>query len=106
MQIPVDQMQRSVGPLDSQVETAVQVIEAETDRLERLAKEFSEFGRLPEGPQSEVDLPELLEELGRTGVPEGVRVTVYANGGARSLLGHYEPLRRAVANLYCNAAGA
>src|SRR3989442_2912739 len=106
MRIAVDQMRRTVGPLDSRTEIAVQVLEAETDRLERVAKEFSEFGRLPEGPQSEVDLPELLEELGRTGVPEGVRVTVYANGGPRSLLGHYEPLRRAFANLYRNAAEA
>ena len=106
MRIAVDQMRRTVGPLDSRTETAVQVLEAETDRLERLAKEFSEFGRLPEGPQSEIDLHELLEELGRTGVPEGIRVTVYANGGPRSLLGHYEPLRRAFANLYRNAAEA
>src|SRR3989441_8641136 len=106
MRIAVDQMRRTVGPLDSRTEIAVQVLEAETDRLERLAKEFSEFGRLPEGPQSEIDLHELLEELGRTGVPEGVRVTVYANGGPRSLLGHYEPLRRAFANLYRNAAEA
>jgi len=60
----VDQMRRTVGPLDGRTRDAVQVLEAETDRLERLAKEFSEFGRLPEGPQSEVDLVELLEELG------------------------------------------
>ncbi len=106
MRIAVDQMRRTVGPLDSRTETAVQVLEAETDRLERLAKEFSEFGRLPEGPQSEIDLVELLEELGRTGVPVDVRVTLHANGGPRTLLGHYEPLRRAFANLYRNAAEA
>jgi signal transduction histidine kinase len=106
MRIAVDQMRRTVGPLDSRTETAVQVLEAETDRLERLAKEFAEFGRLPEGPQSEVDLVELLEELGRTGVSDGVRVSVHANGGPRSLLGYYEPLRRAFANLYRNAAEA
>jgi two-component system nitrogen regulation sensor histidine kinase NtrY len=106
MRIAVDQMRRTVGPLDSRTETAVQVLEAETDRLERLAREFAEFGRLPEGPQSEVDLVELLEELGRTGVPEGVSVGVHANGGPRTLLGHYEPLRRAFANLYRNAAEA
>jgi two-component system nitrogen regulation sensor histidine kinase NtrY len=106
MRIAVDQMRRTVGPSDSRTATAVQVLEAETDRLERLAKEFSEFGRLPEGPQSEVDLVELLEELGRTGVPEGVRVTVTANGGPRRVLGHYEPLRRAFSNIYRNAAEA
>src|SRR5262249_50138483 len=106
MRIAVDQMRRSVGPLDSRTVTAVQVLESETDRLERLAKEFSEFGRLPEGPQSEVDLVELLEELGRTGVPDGVHVTVHANGGPRTLLGHYEPLRRAFAHLYRHPAEA
>lgn len=87
-------------------EMAIQVLAAETDRLERLAREFAEFGRLPEGPQSEVDLVELLEELGRTGVPEGVRVTVTANGGPRTVLGHYEPLRRTFSNIYRNASEA
>src|SRR5437667_76129 len=105
MRIAVDQMRRTVGLSDSRTATAMQVLDAETDRLERLAREFSDFGRLPEGPPSEVDLVELLEELGRTGVPEGVHVTVHTNGsgaGDRALLGHYEPLRRAFANLYRN----
>ena len=106
MRIAVDQMRRTVGPLDGRTETAVQVLEAETDRLERLAKEFAEFGRLPEGPQSEIDVVELLAELGRSGVPEGVRVNIDANGGPHGLLGHYEPLRRAFANLYRNASEA
>src|SRR5213592_2207802 len=106
MRIAVDQMRRTVGPSDSRAATAMQVLDAETDRLERLAREFSEFGRLPEGPQSEVDLVELLEELGRTGVPDRVEVRLTSDGGHRTLLGHYEPLRRAFANLYRNAAEA
>jgi nitrogen fixation/metabolism regulation signal transduction histidine kinase len=106
MRIAVDQMRRTLGQANGRTETAIQVLEAETDRLERLAKEFSEFGRMPEGPQSEVDLVELLGELGRTGVPEGVAVRLTANGGRRTLFGHYEPLRRAFANLYRNAAEA
>src|SRR4051812_2787347 len=106
MRIALDQLRRNDGMLEGRKDIALQVMTAETDRLERLAKEFAEFGRLPEGPRSEVDLVELLEELGRTGVPEGVRVTVEANGGPRSLLGHYDPLRRAFANLYRNAAEA
>ncbi len=106
MRIAVDQLQRAGGPTGGRAAMAIQVLFAETDRLERLAKEFSEFGRLPEGPQSEIDLVELLEELGRTGVPADVKVTVHANGGPRTLLGHYEPLRRAFANLYRNAAEA
>ncbi len=106
MRIAVDQMRRTLGPADARTETAVQVLEAETDRLERLAREFADFGRLPEGPHSEVDLVELLQELGRTGVPDGVQVRLTANGGPRTLLGHYDPLQRAFANLLRNAAEA
>jgi len=107
MRIAVDQMRRTLGQVDGKTETAVQVLEAETDRLERLAREFADFGRLPEGPQSEVDLVELIEELGRTGVPDGVRVAVRANGtGERCIMGHYDPLRRAFANLLRNASEA
>ncbi len=106
MRIAVDQMRRTVGPSDSRTATAMQVLDAETDRLERLAREFSDFGRLPEGPQSEVDLVELLEELGRTGVPSGVDVRLTTHDGGRTVVGHYEPLRRAFANLYRNAAEA
>jgi len=108
MRIAVDQLQRTAsrGAPDVRTDTAVQVLSAETDRLERLAREFADFGRLPEGPPSEVDLVELLEELGRTSVPDDVAVRLTANGGPRMIVGHYEPLRRAFANLYRNAAEA
>src|SRR5438093_11810772 len=114
MRIAVDQLRRTAGrPLkdsltvaDGRTDTAMQVIDSETDRLERLAKEFADFGRLPEGPHSEVDMVELLDELGRTAVPEGVTVRVSANGGRRVLMGHYDPLRRALANLLRSAAEA
>jgi signal transduction histidine kinase len=107
MRIAVDQLGRTGGRGDGRSDTAIEVLNAETDRLERLAREFADFGRLPEGPQSEVDLVELLEELGRTGVPDGVRVAVRANGtGHRTIMGHYDPLRRAFANLLRNAAEA
>jgi signal transduction histidine kinase len=108
MRIAVDTLSRTGADKGGQGRTdiAVQVMAAETDRLERLAREFADFGRMPEGPQSEVDLQELLEELGRTGVPEGVRVAVAANGGRYRVMGHYEPLRRAFANLLRNAAEA
>jgi signal transduction histidine kinase len=106
MRIAVDQLERTAGRPDALTATAIQVLAAETDRLERLAREFADFGRLPEGPQSEVDLGELLEELSRIGVPEGVRVTIHGNGGRRTIMGHYDPLRRAFANLLRNAAEA
>jgi len=105
MRIAVDQLERA-GTTNGRTTTAVEVMAAETNRLERLAKEFSEFGRLPEGPRSDVDLVELLEELGQTGVPDGVKVHVTGTGGRRVLAGYYEPLRRAFANLLRNASEA
>src|SRR5437867_3915424 len=81
-------------------------VSAETDRLDRLAKEFAEFGRLPEGPKSEVDMVDLLVDLGKSAVPPEIAVTVRANGAPCTILGQYDPLRRAFANLLRNAAEA
>jgi two-component system, NtrC family, nitrogen regulation sensor histidine kinase NtrY len=106
MRIAVEQLQRTSPTADARTTTALDVLAAETDRLERLAREFADFGRLPEGPTSEVDLVELVEELGRTAVPEGISVRVAANGGRRTVQGHYEPLRRAFSNLLRNSAEA
>src|SRR2546422_2554286 len=106
MRIAVDQLERTVGQSDSRTATAVEVLEAETQRLNQLAKEFAEFGRLPEGPKSEVDLVDLLVDLGKSAVPSEVDVSVRANGEPCRLLGHYDPLRRAFANLLRNAAEA
>src|SRR5881394_113951 len=106
MRIAVDQLQRTDGRTDGRTAIAVQVLAAETDRLDRLAREFADFGRLPEGPRSEVDIVELLEELGRTTVPDGMQVRLTTNDARRTVVGHYEPLRRAFANLYRNAAEA
>lgn len=106
MQIAVDQLRRKDGSTEGRTDVALEVIKAETERLERLAREFADFGRLPEGPPSEVDLGELLEELGRTAVPDGVQFRLTANGSRRTLMGHYEPLHRAFSNLLRNAAEA
>ena len=106
MRIAVDQVSRTVGQSDTRAAVAIDVLAAETQRLEQLAKEFSEFGRLPEGPRSEVDLVDLLTDLGKSAVPAGVAVTVHANGESCKLLGHYDPLRRAFANLLRNASEA
>jgi signal transduction histidine kinase len=102
MRIALDHLQGTDGASDTRAGIAREVFATETERLERLAKEF---GRLPEGPKSEVDLGELLRELAQTGVPGTVTVNVLANGSHR-LLGHYEPLRRAFSNLLRNASEA
>src|SRR5438477_7628947 len=106
MRIAVDQLGRTVGQADSRMLTAVEVLGAETQRLDQLAKEFADFGRLPEGPKSEVDLVDLLLDLGKSAVPPEVAVRVRANGERCKVVGHYDPLRRAFANLLRNAAEA
>src|SRR6266850_148482 len=106
MRIAVDQLRRSGGPADRRTDVAVEVMDAETERLDQLAKEFAEYGRLPEGPKSEVDLVDLLMDLGQSAVPSEVDVSVRANGEPCKLLGHYDPLRRAFANLLRNASEA
>jgi signal transduction histidine kinase len=85
---------------------AVDVLTAETERLERLAREFTEFGRLPEGPAAPVDLCELLEELVRTSVPSTMTAKLTLDRDTPVLQGHYDPLRRAFANIIRNAVEA
>ncbi|HEX5004656.1 MAG TPA: HAMP domain-containing sensor histidine kinase [Gemmatimonadales bacterium] len=85
---------------------AIEVLAAESNRLERLAKEFAELGRLPEGPAAEVDLAELLDELRRTTLPAQVGATLLVHPSTPRILGHYDPLRRAFSNLLRNAVEA
>jgi signal transduction histidine kinase len=66
IRLAVAQLARSPTPATQE---AIEVITAESERLEQLAREFTEFGRLPEGPEAPVDLVELLEELARTTIP-------------------------------------
>lgn len=81
------------------------VLESESGRLEQMARDFAELGRLPQGPTAPVDLGELLDELARGG-PDDVAVTVTKEPGTPLVSGHYEPLRRALHNLVINAIDA
>jgi signal transduction histidine kinase len=85
---------------------AIDVLNAESGRLEQLATEFTEFGRLPEGPAAQVDLVELLDELARTTLPTGMTVRLSLDPATPALLGHYDPLRRAFSNILRNAVEA
>lgn len=99
----VSQLTRSAQPDQKE---ALEVLQAESVRLEQLAKEFTEMGRLPEGPAAEVDLGELLSELARTALPAGITPQVDLNPQTPVITGHYEPLRRALSNLLRNASEA
>lgn len=85
---------------------AIEVLVAESGRLEQLAREFTEFGRLPEGPAASVDLVELLTDLARTSVPPAMQVRLALDPALPPLLGYYDPLRRAFGNILRNAVEA
>jgi signal transduction histidine kinase len=85
---------------------ALEVIEAESARLEEMARSFAQLGRPPEGPPAPVDLRELLEYLVRTHLPAGGGGPLDAPAALPSVLGHHDALARAFANLLLNAGEA
>lgn len=99
----VSQLERSAEPGQRE---ALEVIRTESSRLELLAREFTDFGRLPEGPAAEIDLAELLTGLLRSSVPAECPTRLEAAPDLPSILGHYDPLRRAFGNLLRNAVEA
>jgi two-component system, NtrC family, nitrogen regulation sensor histidine kinase NtrY len=103
MRLAVAQLARS-GASDQR--EAIEVLVAESERLEQLAREFTEFGRLPEGPAAPVDFTELLAELARTSLPSTMKARADLDPATPVLLGHYDPLRRAFSNILRNAAEA
>jgi two-component system, NtrC family, nitrogen regulation sensor histidine kinase NtrY len=103
MRLAVAQLARSGA---AEHREAIEVLAAESDRLEQLAREFTEFGRLPEGPAAPVDFTELLAELARTSLPQTMKTRVNLDPTTPVLLGHYDPLRRAFSNILRNAAEA
>src|SRR4051812_24249724 len=102
MRLAVAQLARGTG----EHREAIEVLAAETGRLEQLAREFTEFGRLPEGPAAPVDFNELLAELARTSLPSTMTTRLDLDPATPDLLGHYDPLRRAFSNILRNAAEA
>jgi len=103
IRLAIAQLSQSLGPEHRE---AVEVLAAESDRLEQLAREFTEFGRLPEGPAAPVDFNELLAELSRSSLPATMKARLELDPATPVLLGHYDPLRRAFSNILRNAAEA
>lgn len=82
------------------------VIASEAGRLDALARAFSQFGRLPEGPASDVDVVELLEHLMATHLPPQIERRLDAETNVPHVYGHHDVLSRAFANVLLNAAEA
>jgi len=85
---------------------AVDVLDAESRRLEEMARSFSQFGRLPEGPAADVDVAELVRYTTRASVPPDVEADVHVGGDVPMIRGHHDALARALSNVLLNAVDA
>jgi nitrogen fixation/metabolism regulation signal transduction histidine kinase len=99
----VERLKRGVPP---ELADAVDVLTTESARLEAMARSFSQFGKLPEGPASDVDVADLVRAAARTAVPSHLSYTVEAAAHMPLLHGHHDALSRAVGNVLLNAVEA
>jgi signal transduction histidine kinase len=102
MRFALHALQRS-APDRPDAREALEVLEAESARLEELARTFAQLGRMPDGAPSEVDVREMLDYLLRTHLPPQVEHDLRAPDALPCVLGHHDALSRAFANLLLNA---
>lgn len=103
IRLAVSQLSRTAPP---ETQELLDIIAVESGRLEAMARQFAELGRLPEGIAAPVDLTELVEDLLRSTVPDSMLRQFTAEAGLPPIEGHYDPLRRAFSNVLRNAVDA
>jgi signal transduction histidine kinase len=84
----------------------VGVIAVESDRLDRMARSFAEFGRLPEGPPAEIDMGELIRYTARSCVPPAIALDLQIDDNLPRVHGHNGALAGALTNVLLNAVDA
>jgi signal transduction histidine kinase len=94
------------GQAPESLQEDVSVIAMESDRLDRMAKSFAEFGRLPEGPPSEVDMGELVRYTARSSVRPGIALDLEIDENLPRVHGHNGALAGALSNVLLNAVDA
>jgi signal transduction histidine kinase len=107
---PLTPMKMAAGRLirleDQGAREAAAVLLEEIDRLDEMARTFSQFGRMPEGVPSEIDLDELMRGLVDQHRSDGTDFHYERSPELPMVLGHYEALLRAYRNLLVNALEA
>ncbi len=99
----IDRLRRDATP---EMLESIDVLASESRRLERIAKAFAEFGRLPEGPSSEIDIDELVRYAAAAAIPPGIEVNVASQSDLPRVLGHHDALAAALSNVILNAVDA
>jgi len=94
------------GQAPEALQEDVDVIAMESERLDRMARSFAEFGRLPEGPPSEVDMGELVRYTARSSVPPGIALNLQIDENLPRVYGHNGALAGALSNVLLNAVDA
>jgi signal transduction histidine kinase len=104
---PMRMAATNVSRLDHEAaQDAGAILLEEITRLDEMARTFSQFGRMPEGPPSKVDLAELLQLLVEQHADVGPSLTFEANAGLPLVTAHYDALLRCFRNLLLNAMDA
>ncbi|MCC6316135.1 MAG: HAMP domain-containing histidine kinase [Gemmatimonadaceae bacterium] len=85
---------------------SVRVLEEETARLARMARSFAQFGRLPDGQRSDVDVAELLRATASACVPSHLALRLELDDDLPRIRGYHDALQRAVMNVVLNAVDA
>ncbi len=99
----VERLRRDAPPALADV---VDVLHVESERLEQMARSFSQFGRLPDGPMADVDVGEMVRYCARAAVPESLPVDVEVQPDLPMVRGRYDALSRALTNVLLNAVAA
>ncbi len=96
-------LRQKVGP---ELRETIEVLDAESARLEAMARNFAQFGKLPEGPTADVDLADLARDSTRSNLPRTVTQEVKTDGGPFLVRGQHDALQRALGNVLLNAVDA
>jgi len=103
MRFAIERIRRGAGP---ELADAVDVLATETARLERTARSFAQFGRLPEGPPSDIDVGELVRYAATATVPPSMALVLDVDQELPMIVGHHDALAGAVSNVLLNAVDA
>ena len=99
----VDRLKRDAPP---ELRETVEVLAVESARLEAMAKSFAQFGRLPEGPPSEIELGDMVRYAATATIPPTVSLMLHIDEGLPLIRGHHDALARALSNVLINAVEA
>lgn len=99
----IARLRRDAAP---ELSETLDVLSTESERLEAMARSFSQFGRLPEGPTAALDLGDIAREAVRTSVPDGAALRVETDADLPLVQGQQDALHRAFANVLINAVEA